>query len=79
MKKQKWIGTAIGLALCAVAFPSCSQGSKSSTQADSNAAAPADTGQISWNSDVEKQLRDAIAQAPANGLKPELFLKGEES
>lgn len=76
MTQRKWIGTAIGLALCSTALASCSQGGNSSAQADSNAAAPGDPGQISWNSDVEKQLRDAIAQAPANGLKPELFLKG---
>jgi len=34
---------------------------------------------VQWKSNTEKQLRDAIAEAPANGLKPELFLKGGES
>ncbi len=74
MKNSKWIGTALGLALCA-ALPACSQGGNSSNQQSSNAAA-SDTGQAQWNSKLEKQLRDAIANAPANGLKPDLFLKG---
>jgi L,D-transpeptidase YcbB len=33
---------------------------------------------VDWNGRTERQLRDAIAEAPANGLKPELFLKGGE-
>ena len=76
MTKSKWIGTAIGLALCTALLPACSQGENSSNQQASNAAAPED-GQVQWNSNLEKQVRDAIAAAPANGLKPELFLKGD--
>ena len=34
--------------------------------------------QVQWNKNLEKQVRDAIANAPANGLKPDLFLKGNE-
>jgi len=75
VKKRIWTGTAIGLALCIAALPACSQGGNSSNQASSNAAAPVE---VQWNSNLEKQLREAIANAPANGLKPELFLKGDD-
>ena len=75
MTKSKWIGTAVGLALCTALLPACSQGGNSSNQASSNAAAPVE---VQWNSNLEKQLREAIANAPANGLKPELFLKGDD-
>jgi L,D-transpeptidase YcbB len=78
MTQNKWIGTALGLALCSVALPSCSQGGNSSGQ-NGSGTQPADGGELSWNSKTEKQMRDAIAQAPANGLKPELFLKGGET
>ena len=74
MKKRIWIGTALSLALCSTALVSCSQRANNSNQASSNAAAPAEA---QWNSNLEKQLREAIASAPANGLKPELFLKGD--
>ena len=76
MRKTKWIGTALGLALCSVALPSCSKGGNSSVQQQASPA-DADTPQLQWNKKVEKQLLDAIAQAPANGLKPDLFLKGD--
>jgi L,D-transpeptidase YcbB len=75
--KRNWIGTAIGLALCTAALPSCSNGGNSSNQSTSNAGAPGEP-QVQWNRKLEKQLRDAIANAPANGLKPDLFLKGGE-
>jgi hypothetical protein len=74
--KSKWIGTALGLALCIAVLPACSKGENSSNQPASNAAAPEDA-QVQWNSKLERQLRDAIAGAPANGLKPDLFLKGD--
>ncbi len=77
MTKSKWIGTALGLALCTTAFSACSQGGNSSNQSSSNAAASAESVQVQWNRSLEKQVRDAIANAPANGLKPDLFLKGE--
>ena len=73
MTQRKWIGTAIGLALCSTALASCSGGTSSSQSSDTNAA---QAGALEWNSNVEKQLREAVANAPANGLKPELFLKG---
>ena len=77
MRKSKWIGTALGLALCTALLPACSQRGSSSNQSSANAAAPADV-QVQWNRKLEKQVRDAIANAPANGLKPDLFLKGGE-
>ena len=75
--QRKWIGTAIGLALCIAALPACSKSGTSSNQAASNAAASGEI-QVEWNKKLERQLRDAIANAPANGLKPDLFLKGGE-
>lgn len=77
MTHRKWIGTALGLALCTALLPACSQSGSSSNQQASNAAAPGDV-QVQWNKKLEKQLRDVIANAPANGLKPDLFLKGGE-
>ena len=74
--KSNLIGTAIGLALCTAALPACSRDGASSNQTASNAAAPG-AAQVEWNGKLEKQLREAIAAAPANGLKPELFLKGD--
>ena len=64
----------MSLALCSTALASCSQRANDSSQANSNGAAPS---AAQWNSNLEKQLREAIANAPANGLKPELFLKGD--
>lgn len=76
MTQRKWIGTALGLALCIAALPACSKGGNSSNQPASNVAEPGEP-QVQWNSKLQKQLRDAIASAPANGLKPDLFLKGD--
>jgi len=70
------IGTALSLALLSVALPSCSQGGNSSGQQASNAGSTS-TNPQQWTKSTEKQLLDAIAGAPANGLKPELFLNGE--
>jgi murein L,D-transpeptidase YcbB/YkuD len=72
---SKWIGTAIGLALCIAALPACSQGN-SSSQSDSNASAPSG---LSLDDKAEKEIREAIAGATAHGLRPDLFLKGGES
>jgi L,D-transpeptidase YcbB len=77
MSKSKRIGGAVALALCTAAFTACSQSGNSSDQAASNAAAPGASVQVQWNGKLEKQLREVIAGAPANGLKPDLFLKGE--
>jgi murein L,D-transpeptidase YcbB/YkuD len=74
MKNSNWIGAALGLALCSTALASCSVSDKS------NQAAPEQsTGQaLDWSGKAENQLREAIAGAPAHGLKPDLFLKGGE-
>lgn len=72
---KKWIGGALSLALCSTALVSCSARDNSSNQPSSSQAAGMT---VDWNHKTEQQLRDAIAEAPANGLKPELFLKGGE-
>ena len=72
---KKWIGGALSLALCSTALVSCSARDDSSNQPSSSQAAGMT---VDWNHKTEQQLRDAIAEAPANGLKPELFLKGGE-
>jgi L,D-transpeptidase YcbB len=77
MSNNKWNGTALGLALCSVALSACNYSDQSSNQSQNTAVATPDI-DGTWNSDTEKQLRDAIANAPANGLRPELFLKGGE-
>lgn len=74
--KSKSIGTAVGLALCIAALPACSKASNNSSQPASNSAAPGTTLQVQWNSKLKKQLLEIIANAPANGLKPGLFLHG---
>jgi murein L,D-transpeptidase YcbB/YkuD len=74
VKKRKWIGAGLALALCSTALASCSnRGDSPSSENASQAAA----GQLAWSDDAAKQLQDIIAGAPANGLKPELFLKGD--
>ena len=77
MNQSKWIGRALSLALCTAAMTACSQGGTSSNQSDANASG--DTSGITLGQKDEQQIRDAIAGAPAHGLKPELFLKGGES
>jgi len=77
VRNSNWTGTAIGLALCIAVLPACSQGQDSSNQAATNASA--DTSGITLDEKAEKELREAIAQAPSHGLKPDLFLKGGES
>ena len=76
VKNSKWIGTALGLALCTAVLPACSRGQTDSNQADTNAAAPSG---LTLDQKAEKDIREAIAGAPAHGLKPDLFLKGGES
>jgi len=73
MSKNNWIGAAIGLALCSTALASCSVSGNQSNQA----ASQQPDGSLSWTGKTEKQLVAAIQAAPANGLKPELFLDGE--
>jgi murein L,D-transpeptidase YcbB/YkuD len=76
MSNRKWIGAAIGLALCTTAIAACSQ-SETSNQPAANASG--DASGLTLDQKAEQQLREAIAQAPAHGLKPELFLKGGET
>src|SRR5260221_2161836 len=72
---NKWIGAALSLALCSAVLVSCSTRDNSSEQSTNRQSAGIS---VDWNGRTERQLRDAIAAAPANGLKPELFLKGGE-
>ena len=74
MSNKNWIGAAMSLALCTTVLTACSQGNSS----NDNGSGSAQSG-ISLDDRAEKQIRDAIAQAPAHGLKPDLFLKGGES
>ncbi|HUP67497.1 MAG TPA: L,D-transpeptidase family protein [Sphingomicrobium sp.] len=74
MKKQSWPGKALIFALSSVSLAACSQSGSNSNQANASAEASG----ISMDGKAEKQLREAIAQAPMHGLKPELFLKGGE-
>jgi murein L,D-transpeptidase YcbB/YkuD len=77
MSQNKWIGRALSLALCTAAATACSQGGPSSNSSDTNASS--DASGITLDQKDEQQIREAIAGAPAHGLKPELFLKGGES
>jgi murein L,D-transpeptidase YcbB/YkuD len=79
MNKHRWTGAALGLALCSAALAGCNYSNQSSNQSQAATNASAANPELKWTSDTEKQLRDAIANAPANGLKPELFLKGGET
>ena len=72
MSHRRWIGAALGLALCSTALASCSGGDRQSNQ--STAQQP---GALDWSQSTEQQLLDAIATAPAHGLRPDLFLKGD--
>ena len=74
MRNSNWIGAALSLALCSTALASCSVKDSQSNQANNQQPAQ---GALNWNSKTEQQLLDAIKQAPANGLKPELFLRGD--
>jgi len=76
MTQSKWIGRALSLALCTAAITACSQAGPTN-QSDANASSGA--ADITLNQKDEQQIREAIAGAPAHGLKPELFLKGGES
>ena len=75
MSKSNWIGAALGLALCTTALASCSVKDDQSGQTAQQANVP----KLDWTNKAEKQLREAIAQAPAHGLKPDLFLKDGDS
>ena len=72
MRNYPLIGAALSLALCSTALISCS--SRNAEQVTSDAP-DIDS---AWESKTEKQLREAIEAAPANGLKADLFLQGGE-
>ena len=72
---NKWTGAALSLALCSTALLSCSGGNNRSEQGTTDQSAGVT---VDLDGKAEQQLREAIAGAPANGLKPELFLKGGE-
>ena len=74
MRNKNWIGAGLALALCTTSLAACSQGNPS----NDSASATADASGITVDRSAEKQIREAIAQAPTHGLKPELFLKGGE-
>jgi len=74
--KSLSIGTAVGLALCIAVLPGCST-QDSSNQASGNASA--EPSGLTLDQKAEKDIRDAIADAPSQGLRPDLFLKGGES
>jgi murein L,D-transpeptidase YcbB/YkuD len=65
------VGKAVILALFSISTAACQRGG-TADQASSSASQSQ-----AWTKKTEKQLRDAIAHAPANGLKPDLFLKGD--
>lgn len=73
MKLSNRVGKTLILALCTVSIAACDRGGVSTNQAGSAAS----EAQLAWTRKTEKQLREAIEQAPANGLKPDLFLKGD--
>ena len=75
MSIKHWSGAALGLALCTTVLTACSV-SDPSNQNASAAASPELDG--AWKGSTEKQLREAIAEAPAHGLNPDLFLTGGE-
>ena len=72
MTNYRMIGAALSLALCSTALASCS-GNRSD-----QVTSEAPDIDSAWEGKTEKQLREAIEAAPANGLRPDLFLKGGE-
>jgi L,D-transpeptidase YcbB len=73
VKASNCVGKALILALCTVSLAACDRGSNISNSAESSAFDE----QLEWTRKTERQLREAIEQAPANGLKPDLFLHGD--
>jgi murein L,D-transpeptidase YcbB/YkuD len=71
VKIRSRVGKALILALSTVSFAACDRGTPGNQPASTADA------QLQWTRSAEKQLREALAQAPAHGLKPDLFLKGE--
>jgi L,D-transpeptidase YcbB len=89
VKLTDCVGKALILALCSVSIASCDSGlpfgnkpadagSLQSSVKDPQARAfyQARQWKDAWDKKTEKQLVRIIGNAPANGLKPDLFLKG---
>jgi murein L,D-transpeptidase YcbB/YkuD len=74
MTKNKSLRGALAAALLSTTLASCNVVSKSSDQSGGHPVAQASG--MTLNGQAEKQIREAIAQAPMHGLKPDLFLKG---
>lgn len=68
---------ALAAVLFGIALSSCN--SVSSAPDQSGGGTSTETSGITLSGKAEKQIRDAIAQAPMHGLKPNLFLKGGET
>jgi murein L,D-transpeptidase YcbB/YkuD len=90
VKSGIWAGKTLILALLSVSVTACGNGlpfghkqadgsTLQSSISDPQARAfyQARQWQPAWDKKAEKQLLDIIAGAPANGLKPDLFLKGD--
>jgi murein L,D-transpeptidase YcbB/YkuD len=87
VKVTNCVGKALILALCSVSIASCHGGSpfgrkhadsveqSSVTDPQTRAFYEARQWKAAWDGKSEKALVDVINQAPANGLKPDLFLK----
>jgi murein L,D-transpeptidase YcbB/YkuD len=69
--KNKLLGTAIALALSAPALTACQQTGSSNDSTEASG--------LTADEKAQEQIRQAIADAPRHGLKPDLFLKGGES
>ncbi|TPG07519.1 murein L,D-transpeptidase [Sphingomonas oligophenolica] len=74
MTKNRSLRGALAAALLSTTLASCNFVSKSSEQSGGHPVAEASG--MTLDQKAEKQIRDAIAQAPMHGLKPDLFLKG---
>jgi len=88
VKITNCVGKALILALCSVSLVSCRNGlpfgnqqaepgslQTSITDPQARAFYQARQWKDAWDKKAEKQLLEIIAGAPANGLKPDLFLK----
>jgi murein L,D-transpeptidase YcbB/YkuD len=69
--KNHLLATAFALALAAPTLTACEQAGNSNQSADASG--------MTADEKAQEQLRQAIANAPRHGLKPDLFLKGGES
>jgi murein L,D-transpeptidase YcbB/YkuD len=66
-------GSAVMLALFSSSLAACERSGNSTNQSGTAAS----DAQLAWTRQTEKQLVEAIQNAPTNGLKPDLFLKGD--